>query len=64
MLVMECCLLFMPGMSKAASATAAFVEIIDHFEVGLYHGNEYQLRNTVTLFDAETVAAAVPAGNK
>ena len=48
-------------MSKAASTPIAFIEIIDNFKVGLYHGDEYQLCDAVALFNGEAVGAAVPA---
>ena len=44
-------------MTKAAGTAMTAVKIINNFKVGLYHRDKDQLCNTVTLFDAETVAA-------
>lgn len=48
-------------MTEAASATLAFVERFDDFEVSLHHRHQHQLGDALANRDGERRVAAVPA---
>ena len=50
-------------MTKAASATLAFIECFNDVEMGLHHRYQHQLGDTFANCDGERRVAAVPARN-
>ena len=51
-------------MPETASATARRFKIVDDLEGGLDDGDDDQLCDTITGFDAEVLISTIPAGDE